>query len=270
MRKNILILSFLGLICGVSEIKAETWNCGEKDSDGNYGANVKCTLDENGNFTVSGTGKMADYGWSKDTNYTPGRGYNFPASDAPWGNGSRVEMQKIKNIVIENGVTGIGANAFCGADRAKTATVADSVKSIGERGFYDLYALQSIKAKGVETVGNSAFGFNMILNDVYMPNASNLGNYAFYYTDKLEYAEFSDNVSLGGGVFTLSSISGCLDGICANCGNKFVQKGTGCVDKCLPGYSAYYDYCLRTRYTLPEADAATSNDNENMIEWIFE
>ena len=29
-------------------------------------------------------------------------------------------------------------------------------------------------------------------------------------------------------------------------------------------------YCSRIRYTLPEADEITSNDNENMIEWIFE
>ena len=28
--------------------------------------------------------------------------------------------------------------------------------------------------------------------------------------------------------------------------------------------------CYRRRYTLPEADAATSDDYENMIEWIFE
>ena len=35
-------------------------------------------------------------------------------------------------------------------------------------------------------------------------------------------------------------------------------------------YDDIYNECLRKRYTLPEADAATSDDNENMIEWIFE
>ena len=29
-------------------------------------------------------------------------------------------------------------------------------------------------------------------------------------------------------------------------------------------------WCNRIRYTIPEADEATSNDNENTIEWIFE
>ena len=43
-----------------------------------------------------------------------------------------------------------------------------------------------------------------------------------------------------------------------------------CIGKCTEGYTFYYGYCLRTRYTLPEADEATSDDNENSIEWIFE
>ena len=47
-----------------------------------------------------------------------------------------------------------------------------------------------------------------------------------------------------------------LNADCAECKNS--------------NFSLEYGYCYRKRYTLPEADAATSNDNENMIEWIFE
>ncbi len=40
---------------------------------------------------------------------------------------------------------------------------------------------------------------------------------------------------------------------------------------CMDGYDLSDGICApKLRYTLPEADAATSNDNENMIEWIFE
>jgi hypothetical protein len=42
------------------------------------------------------------------------------------------------------------------------------------------------------------------------------------------------------------------------------------VEMKIEGYTSYYGFCTRKRYTLPEADAATSDDNENMIEWIFE
>ena len=37
-----------------------------------------------------------------------------------------------------------------------------------------------------------------------------------------------------------------------------------------PSYKANYGYCNRIRYTISEANEATSHDNENMIEWIFE
>ena len=36
------------------------------------------------------------------------------------------------------------------------------------------------------------------------------------------------------------------------------------------GFYAGYGYCYRVRYTMEEANSATSDDTENMIEWIFE
>ena len=52
-----------------------------------------------------------------------------------------------------------------------------------------------------------------------------------------------------------------------SCDNK--KDGINCADGY---YATNYDLCekIKLRYTLPEADAATSDDNENMIEWIFE
>ena len=47
-----------------------------------------------------------------------------------------------------------------------------------------------------------------------------------------------------------------LNADCAECKNS--------------NFSLEYGYCYRKRYTLPEADAATSDDFENTIEWIFE
>ena len=60
--------------------------------------------------------------------------------------------------------------------------------------------------------------------------------------------------------------------------DKFEQAPEGCdfwssegCSKCTnSNYSLEYGYCYRKRYTIQEADAATSDDNENMIEWIFE
>ena len=42
-------------------------------------------------------------------------------------------------------------------------------------------------------------------------------------------------------------------------------------DNCSKTTQLGQNYSYTTiRYTLPEADALTSNDNENRIEWIFE
>ena len=264
-------LRFLGLMIYLisafaNKTYAETWNCGEKDSDGNYGANVKCTLDEKGNFTVSGTGKMADFEFARDPNYSDG---TFPASTAPWGDSNRVKMGKIQKIVVEEGVTRIGDNAFLGASHV-TSVSAPSITSIGAHAFHDAYGLKEINIPKTEEIGLHAFIFAISLKNIEIPNIKNIDHAAFANASRLEYAELGNTVSLGNSVFFGSKISSCTGGICANCGEKFVQAGVGCVSSCYTGYTSYYGFCSRTRYTLPEADAATSDDNENMIEWIFE
>ena len=65
------------------------------------------------------------------------------------------------------------------------------------------------------------------------------------------------------------------------CSDGFLKKNGICIDKsrgCGNGYLELDNRCekesnmqeIKLRYTLPEADEATSNDNENTIEWIFE
>ena len=39
---------------------------------------------------------------------------------------------------------------------------------------------------------------------------------------------------------------------------------------CIEGYVADRGFCYKRIYTMQEADRLTSNDNENLIEWIFE
>ena len=53
-------------------------------------------------------------------------------------------------------------------------------------------------------------------------------------------------------------------------GCKMVPLDKKCMECKSPDYKLDYGYCYRIRYTLPEADELTSDDNENMIEWIFE
>ena len=88
---------------------------------GECGENVAWSLDrETGVLTISGSGAMEDYILS--------RGGSEPA---PWS----AYASEITSVVIEDGVTAIGENAFAGCENLASVTIPDSVTSIGENAF---------------------------------------------------------------------------------------------------------------------------------------
>lgn len=80
---------------------------------GKYGNDVTWTLDDNGVLTVSGTGAI--------------KGYTF-VTEAP----TYALQGKIKKIMIEDGITSIGANAFFMAGNVEEITIPASVKELCE------------------------------------------------------------------------------------------------------------------------------------------
>ncbi|MBR1398614.1 MAG: leucine-rich repeat protein [Alphaproteobacteria bacterium] len=239
---------FLGLIFSlifvlVNKARAETWNCGPA-TDGVYSDSVKCTYDEaTKTLTISGEGEMGDYPYAS-VNGKDG-------STAPWFG------KDIVHAVVEGNVTSIGARTFKNARNLQDIEGTENIVSVGDTAFYGAASLISID----------------------LPNVQEIGGIAFYGTSSLEYVGIPDGVIYGPDTvaasnretFGGSKLSNCRKtGECGSCGEKFVQAGVGCVSSCYTGYTSYYGFCTRKRYTLPEADAATSNDNENMIEWIFE
>ena len=224
-----------GCLLFVSEVFAETWNCGPA-TDGVYSDSVKCTYDEaTKTFTIAGEGPMGNFPWIPDQ-----------STETPW------RDKDIVHAVIEGNVT-----------------------TIGDRVFKRLYNLQDIKGtENITSIGEASFSYTA-LTSANFSNAEYVERAAFYDVKDLEYINLSNDVRFGPvqdayAIFGNTKIPDCETGICANCGDKFVQAGVGCVSSCYTGYTSYYGFCTRTRYTLPEADAATSNDNENTIEWIFE
>ena len=256
MKKFFLMLIAITNISFIGNLHAEAWDCGK------IANTVSCTLDDKGVFTVSGKGEMKDYKFGVDED-----GQN-PASSAPWGSGSRSEMRKIKSIVIEDGVTRIGENAFCGADKAVSVSM-NSVVSIGKRGFYDLYSLQKAYMPNVETIESSAFAYNTNLKTLYAPKAKQIYNNAFYYTKRLEYAEINTKVSFSEAAFDQSNLSGCYGGICAKCEDKYILRRTGCVNKCPNSFKINDGECDRIRYTPAEAAEVLRDDNTNEVTITF-
>ena len=100
-------------------------------------AEITWTLSDDGTLSISGA-DMPDY-------ITPA---------APWSS----QKAKIKKIVIEDGVTGIGKYAFSGCSNLTSITIPNSVTSIGEYAFGKCSSLNSITIpNSVTSIGRNTF-----------------------------------------------------------------------------------------------------------------
>ena len=112
---------------------------------GKCGKNLTWVLDD-GTLTISGTGEMTVY---------------F-SCESPFYNN-----QDIKNIVIEYGVTSIGAYAFCECASLNGITIPESVTGIGDDAFYGCTSLTSITIpNSVISIENVAFSSCRILTSI--------------------------------------------------------------------------------------------------------
>ena len=91
---------------------------------GTCGNNVSWTIHTDGTLRIYGSGKMTDYA----------------ESDAPW----YLNRDKITAVVIEDGVTSVGNNAFSNLTRLEEITVPDSVQSVGTGVLTGCVSLESL------------------------------------------------------------------------------------------------------------------------------
>ena len=113
----------------VSAVGAQTWEAGEK---------VTATLSGR-TLTIKGTGSMFHYDDMDDA--------------APWGN-----SESVSNVVIVDGVTSIGTDAFAGCLGLSSVTIPNSVKSIGGGAFRYRAGLTSVTIpNSVTFIGYGAF-----------------------------------------------------------------------------------------------------------------
>ncbi|MBR6314915.1 MAG: leucine-rich repeat domain-containing protein [Clostridia bacterium] len=98
------------------------------------GTNLVWVFDSNGTLNISGEGKMA----------------NYPSVfDCPWYN-LMCEIQ-IQSIVLKDGVTSVGNNAFYGFVNLTRVTIPDGVERIGLQAFTRCIALTSVSIPGSTT-----------------------------------------------------------------------------------------------------------------------
>ena len=129
----------------------------QKSSDEKYSydSEKKC-------LTISGKGAIEDYKSHKDT---------------PWCS----YRDEIETIIIEDGITKIGKNAFYGCKNLKKVTIGDSVECIGENAFWNCSKLDDVVIPAsVKNIEQYAFAYCWNLDNIYFEgSAPNFGNYVF-------------------------------------------------------------------------------------------
>ena len=120
-----------GIVLCSSNI-VDSGTCG---AEGNNGDNLTWILDDEGVLTISGTGAMASWNWK----------------GSPW----YANKDKIESVVIEDGVTSIGANAFDGCSGLTSITIPNSVTSIGTSAFSGCSGLTRVIYLGIEERWNN-------------------------------------------------------------------------------------------------------------------
>ena len=132
------------------------------ETSGTCGPNLKWLLTDNGVLTISGKGEMYDYSY-----------YN--GERAPW------DSEKVKQIIIGDGVTTIGRCAFIYCSTPTSVTIPNSVTTIEMAAFADCSALTSVTIpNSVKGIGDRAFEDCSSLTSVTIPNSvTKIGRGAF-------------------------------------------------------------------------------------------
>lgn len=127
------------------------------EAGGNCGADLKWSLDYDGNLVIYGEGAMqAEIG--KD--------------------GWRAYTEKIKTVTIEKGVTSIGRNAFADCTNLKKAVLPSTLTLIDSSAFRDCTSLSDIKLpKNLKEIGSHTFNGCTSLTGINLPEGlTNLGD----------------------------------------------------------------------------------------------
>ena len=110
--------------------------------------------------------------------------------------------EKIVRVVIEEGITAIGANAFSGMWKLEVLEIAGSVERIGEYAFEGCESLKTvIMSNGVAEIAMGAFTECESLSEVEIPESVEIiSSYAFAYTPWLEAKKSENQVVVVNGI----------------------------------------------------------------------
>ncbi len=158
LKKLLSILLAVAMLLGAAPAAASI--TAKAASSGTCGENLTWKLNSAGTLTISGTGAMTDF---------------FYPLTVPW------NKEKIKNAVIDEGVTGIGAYAFYDCRQLVAVSLPETLLQIGEDAFAYCVALSALSLpNGITAIAKEAFYNCSGLEEVDLPNTlESLGRAVF-------------------------------------------------------------------------------------------
>ncbi len=213
-------------------------------ASGSCGKNVNYELYDDYTLRIFGKGAMYNYNYI----YTTKRMY----SDAPWSSWD----SKIKSVVIEDGVTRIGAYTFCFMESLTEVSIPNTVTSIGHSAFWDCTALEKI----------------------YIPNSvTSIGTYAFLQCGSLAEVNIPDSLeTIDEGVFdqcsslahidipnSVTSIGRFAFGFCSSLTEVIIPDGVTSIGECAFSHCDNLKYVKIGKGVTVMEDGAFFNDYTN-------
>ena len=164
---------------------------------GKCGNNITWTFAD-GTLTISGTGRMDDYNYNIANDID---GSIIGGTVAPW---FELDLdKKIHQVVINEGVTSIGREAFFGyghgLENLKSISIPDSVTEIGSMAFMGCYELTEVvigENSQLAIIGDSAFCGTSLSSFTIPTSIRELGRYAFHVNDSVTSLTITYNGSI--------------------------------------------------------------------------
>ena len=92
---------------------------------------------------------------------------DFTADDRPW----QEELEKIEQVKVDSGVTGLGDYSLCGLTAARCIVIGDTVTDIGDSAMADCTALSTVRLpEGLAVIGPKAFWSDASLDLITIPS----------------------------------------------------------------------------------------------------
>ena len=207
----VVLAVMMALALGTGSVSAEEPTIIASGDCGKDGGNLTWTLDSTGLLTISGEGEMASY----YKEYAQGNG-TIVVVGGPWQNQAR-------KLIIQEGVTSIGAYAFCNCTGLTSVLIPDSVISIGSYAFEYCTGLTSVEIpNSVTSIEEDAFWRCTGLTSVTIPDSvTSIGGSAFSGCTGLTSVTIPDSVtSIGDYAF-----SGCTGLTSMTIGNSVTSIG---------------------------------------------